>query len=255
MAQIPLFSTAMTSPIGHQRRFYRDQIKSRDLLPFTVTVQETDLYILAQSRLEDEALRSILNHRYQLETYIREHPSFLHAFAPLPPDPHAPPIVRGMLRAAERAGVGPMAAVAGAFAEEVGKDLLRHTPQVVVENGGDLYISVTQDMRIGIYAGSSPLSNRLALRIPFAKTPLGVCTSSGTVGHSVSFGRADAVTISAPSAFLADAAATAVGNCVKHRDDIQRGLDRAREIEGVCGALIIIEDHMGAWGEIELLSL
>ena len=255
MAQKELFSTAMTPPVAHQRRFYRDLIKSRDLQPFSVTVQETDLYILAQTRLEDEALRSILNHRYQLETYIRKHPSFLHAFAPLPPDPHAPPIVRGMLRAAEQAGVGPMAAVAGAFAEEVGKDLLRHTPQVVVENGGDLYVSVTQDMRIGIYAGSSPLSNRLALRIPFAKTPLGVCTSSGTVGHSVSFGRADAVTISAPSAFLADAAATAVGNCVKHRDDIQRGLDRAREIEGVCGALIIIEDHMGAWGEIELLSL
>jgi ApbE superfamily uncharacterized protein (UPF0280 family) len=245
----------MTHPTAQQQRVYRDHTTSRHLLPFTVAIQETDLFILAQTTLRDPARQSVLHYRYQLEAYIRQHPSFLHAFAPLPPDPHAPPIIREMVHAAKTSGVGPMAAVAGAFAEMVGLDLLRHSSEIVVENGGDIYLKVDHDITIGIYAGSSPLSDRLGLRVRSHQTPSGVCTSSGTVGHSFSFGRADAVTVLAPSAFLADAAATAVCNCVRHSEDIQRGLDRAREIEGVVGALIIVDDHLGAWGEIELVSL
>jgi ApbE superfamily uncharacterized protein (UPF0280 family) len=196
-----------------------------------------------------------LDYRYQVESYISQHPAFLHTFAPLPPDPYAPPIIREMLHAAESSGVGPMAAVAGAFAEMVGRDLLQHSNEIVVENGGDIYMNVTHDMTIGIYAGASPLSGRIGLHVLSDKTPVGICTSSGTVGHSYSFGHADAVTIIARSAFLADAAATAVGNCVRRRDDIQCGLDRAHEIEGVLGAVIIIQDRFGAYGEVELVSL
>jgi hypothetical protein len=243
------------STIAHQHRFYRDRISARGLVSFTVAVQETDLFILAETSLPDQARASILNYRYQLEEYIRVHPHFMESFSPLPPDPLAPPIIREMLRAAEIAGVGPMAAVAGAFAEMVGRDLLQLSAEVVVENGGDLYLKVAQDITIGIYAGDSPLSNRLALRLHPDATPAGVCTSSGTVGHSISLGRADAVTIIAASAFLADAAATAVGNCVSSPDDIQRGLERAQAIIGVRGALIIINDQMGAWGAVELVSV
>ena len=245
----------MTLSIAHQHRFYRDRIKAGSLMPFTVSIQETDLFILAETELIEEARRSILNYRYQLEEYIRNHPSFLDSFSPLPRDSHAPPIIREMLQAAETAGVGPMASVAGAFAEKVGRDLLQHSKEIVVENGGDIYITVAHDITIGIYAGASPLSNRLAVRIRSDKTPVGVCTSSGTVGHSFSFGRADAVTIIAPSAFLADAAATAVGNCVSSNEDIPRGLELAKAIEGVRGAVIIINDQMGACGDVELVSL
>jgi hypothetical protein len=244
----------MMASITHQHRFYRDRLEVRGLVPFAVAVQETDLFILAESSLADRARESILNYRYQLEAYIRQHPPFLKSFSPLPPDPLAPPMIRDMLRAAAIAGVGPMAAVAGAFAETVGSDLLQYSGEIVVENGGDLYLKVNHDITIGIYAGASPISNRLALRIHADTTPVGVCTSSGTVGHSFSFGRADAVTIIAASAFLADAAATSVGNCVSASADIPRGLERAQSIDGVRGAVIIINDQMGACGDVELVS-
>lgn len=244
----------MTLPIAYQPRTYRNHLVPRHLQPFTVAVQETDLFILAETALPDQARRSIVNYRYQLEAYISQHPAFLHSFSPLPPDPHAPPIIRDMLRAAETAGVGPMASVAGALAETVGRDLLQHSEEIVVENGGDIYMKADHDLTIGIYAGTSPLSDRIALRIRSDKTPAGVCTSSGTVGHSFSCGRADAVTIIAPSAFLADAAATAVANCVSGSEDIQRGLDRAKEIDGVLGAVIIVADRLGVFGDVELVS-
>jgi len=245
----------MMRSIAHQHRFYRDRISAGGLLPFSVAVQETDLLILAETTLIDPARRSIIHYRYQVEEYIRQHPAFLHSLSPMPIDAKAPPIVRDMLQAAKSAGVGPMAAVAGAFAEKVGGDLLQYSREVVVENGGDIYLNTDRDISIGIYAGASPLSGRLALHIRSGSTPLGVCTSSGTVGHSFSFGRADAVTIIAPSASLADAAATAVANCVTDRKQIPRALERARELEGVLGAIIIIEDQMGAWGEVELVSV
>jgi ApbE superfamily uncharacterized protein (UPF0280 family) len=147
-----------------------------------------------------------------------------------------------------------MASVAGALAEQVGNDLLEHTRNVIVENGGDIFLKVSEDLTIGIYAGSSSLSNKLAIKIPATMTPLGVCTSSGTVGHSLSFGTADAVTILAPSTPLADATATAVGNRVKQPQDIAKALDYAQTIEGILGALIILDDQFGAWGAIEIVS-
>jgi ApbE superfamily uncharacterized protein (UPF0280 family) len=145
-----------------------------------------------------------------------------------------------------------MASVAGALAEQVGTELLDHTTQVIVENGGDIFLKVSRDITVGIYAGNSPLSNKLAVKIPFASTPLGVCTSSGTVGHSLSFGRADAVTVIAGSAALADATATSIGNRVKVAGDIEHGLDIVQHIEGIAGALIIVDDKFGVWGDIEI---
>ena len=87
------------------------------------------------------------------------------------------------------------------------------------------------------------------------ETPLGICTSSGTVGHSLSFGKADAVCILSRSAALADAAATAVGNIIQEKKDIELGLERGKEIEGVLGTLIIVGEKMGVWGNIKLIQL
>lgn len=219
-----------------------------------MVIQETDLLIFAEHSLEEEARQRVLHYRHHLEEYIRTSPDFARSLVPLPPDEYAPPLIREMLHASRRAQVGPMASVAGALAEQVGNDLLEHTPNVIVENGGDIFLSVSDDLTIGIYAGSSPLSNKLAIKVPATMTPLGVCTSSGTVGHSLSFGTADAVTILAPSTPLADATATAVGNQVKQPQDIATGLDFAQTIEGILGALIIHDDQFGAWGAIEIVS-
>lgn len=236
-------------------RHYRSWLARDGLVPFRVAVQETDLYILARTRLEQEAEEAIIGFRLQIEGYIRANPPFQTSLVPLPADPLAPRIVQEMLVASQLAGVGPMAGVAGAMAEFVGKALLARTPEVVVENGGDIFLRTDTDRRIGIFADRSPLSMKVGIKIPAERMPLGVCTSSGTVGPSLSLGRADAVCIISPSATLADAAATAVGNMVKGKGDIEEALEAGRTITGVAGVVIIVADALGAWGEYELVKL
>jgi ApbE superfamily uncharacterized protein (UPF0280 family) len=182
-------------------------------------------------------------------------PEFQKSLVPLTDDPHAPEIVREMIQASQLAQVGPMAAVAGAMAEWVSKDLLKLSKDVIVENGGDIFLATSKERTIGIYAGDSPLSLKIGIVITPEETPLGVCTSSGTVGPSMSFGKANAVCILAKSSALADAAATAVGNVVKEKKDIEWGLERGREITGILGTLIIMGEKMGVWGNIKLTQL
>ncbi len=236
-------------------RSYRNLLFDQKLVSFQVLVKETDLYIKATHPLQQSAHDSVIRHRYQLEQYIFLHPRLLSSLTPLPDDKYAPPMIREMIQTARNAGVGPMAAVAGAMAEAVGKDLLQESPDIVVENGGDVFIYTSREMKVGIFAGKSPLSFHVGLRVPASNHGWGVCTSSGTVGPSISFGHADAVCVVSPSASLADAAATAVGNLVHSPADLSCGLQRAQNIEGLTGVVIIIEDKLGAWGDIELIEI
>jgi ApbE superfamily uncharacterized protein (UPF0280 family) len=239
----------------YEERTYRNLVRTDDLINFQVIVKETDLFVSAKRDLSKETRESVLKYRHQLETYIAMHPDFERSLVPLKEDPYAPEIVREMIRASQLAGVGPMAAVAGAMAEFVAKDLLELTEEVIIENGGDIYLVTSNERTIGIYAGESPLSFKIGIVIEPEETPLGVCTSSGTVGPSLSFGKANAVCILSNSAALADAAATAVGNVVKEKKDIELGIKRGREITGVLATLIIFEEKMGVWGRIKLTRL
>ena len=239
----------------YEKRTYRNLVKTDDLVKFEVVVKETDLLVRADSDLSKETRESALKYRHQLETYIAMNLEFQKSLVPLAEDPHAPEIVRKMIQTSQWAGVGPMATVAGAMADLVSRDLLKLSREVIVENGGDIYLASSKERTIGIYAGDSPLSLKIGIVISPEETPLGVCTSSGTVGPSLSFGKANAVCILSKSAALADAAATAVGNVVKEKKDISLGLGRAREIEGVLGTLIIIEEKMGVWGKIKLTRI
>jgi ApbE superfamily uncharacterized protein (UPF0280 family) len=237
---------------SYQPRTYRRWVEGKDLVPFTVTEKETDLYIRAASDLERKARRLVRKYREQLESYIAREPSFQTSLEPLAVPPNAPVIVREMAEAGTAAGVGPMASVAGAVAECVGRELLEYSPEVIVENGGDIFLKVKHRRVIGIYAGDSPLTGKIGLQIGGRDTPLGVCTSSGTVGHSLSFGSADAVVVVAPSAALADAAATAIGNRVKAPGDIDRALEFAQGVPGLRGAIVILGEDMGVWGDLKL---
>ena len=239
----------------YEKRTYRNLVKTDDLVKFEVIVKETDLLVRAERDLSKETRESILKYRYQLETYIAMNPEFQKSLIPLKDDSDVPEIVREMIRTSQLAHVGPMAAVAGAMAESVSKDLLKLSKEVIVENGGDIYLSISKERTIGIYAGDSPLSLKIGIVIRPEETPLGICTSSGTVGHSLSFGKADAVCILSRSAALADAAATAVGNIIQEKKDIELGLERGKEIEGVLGTLIIVGEKMGVWGNIKLIQL
>ncbi len=237
----------------YRERKYRHGIRHERLIAFEVAVRETDLLILAESDLTTLAEEAIYKARGPLEGYIAQHPEFLHSMSPLPSDQLAPRIVKEMLSAAQNCGSGPMAAVAGAIAEQVGLALLEESSEVVVENGGDCFVKVNTPLQISIFAGRSCLSQQLALNIKPEKTPLGVCTSSGTVGHSLSLGRADAVTVVAQSASLADAAATMICNQVQSEGDIHQALDFAQNIESLSGVTIFAGDQMGAWGDVELV--
>jgi hypothetical protein len=148
-----------------------------------------------------------------------------------------------------------MAAVAGAMAQFVSKDLLPLSEELIVENGGDLYLVIPKERTIGIYAGSSPLSLKIGIRVCPEESPLGICTSSGTVGPSLSLGKADAICMLSKSASLADAVATAVGNIVREKKDIEAGLEKAKEISGILSAVIIVGDNVGAWGDLNLVRL
>jgi len=145
--------------------------------------------------------------------------------------------------------------VAGAIAEAVGRDLLASSAEVIVENGGDIFLALEKGRMVGIYAGDSPFTGKLALQIGPGETPMGICTSSGTVGHSLSFGKADAVIVLSPSAALADAAATAVGNVVEDSDDIPGAVEFAQGLDGVDGVVVIKGERMGMWGRVKLADM
>ena len=240
---------------AYEPRTYRHWVKSSDLLSFTVTVKQTDLYISAATNLKTKALKLVVKYRDMLERYIERHPSFLTSLRPVPAAEDAPRIVAAMSRAADIVGVGPMAAVAGAIAEFVGTELLPFSPEIIIENGGDIYLKSFRDRMVGVYAGKSSLNGRIGLSVRGEDTPLGICASSGTVGHSLSFGQADAVVVISRSAILADAAATAIGNLIGDSSDIQLGIDFARTIDGLSGVLIIKDDNLGVWGKVTICEM
>jgi len=240
----------------YEPRTYRNWIKDSDLVSFNVVVKETDLHIRALSNIEAKALESVARQRQPLEEYIKGHPHFYGSLEPVEVEKDAPVIIREMAEAAGIAGVGPMAAVAGAVAEAVGNDLLAFSPEVIVENGGDIFMVTQKKRKVGIFAGpESSFTGRLALEIDPADTPLGICTSSGTVGPSLSYGCADAVIVMARSAALADAVATAVGNDIKSADDIDGEVNTAGVRYGISGLVIIKGDRIGLWGNIKLVPV
>ncbi|MFZ5351899.1 MAG: UPF0280 family protein [Bacillota bacterium] len=238
----------------YEERSYREKFKAEGLSFYDICIMETDLRIGARRNITKEALLLVSEYRTQLEDYIKIHPDFLKSLEPVKAVHNAPEIVKRMCSSAEKAGVGPMAAVAGAISEMVGVELLKYTDEVIVENGGDIYIKSASSRIIGIYAGSSPLSNRIGI---WADAPegIGICTSSGTVGHSLSFGNADAAVIISRDTFLADAAATALGNMIKSAADIESSLKRICSIVGIKGAVVIIGDNIGCSGDIQLVKI
>lgn len=242
------------------RRLYRRTAGGGRFKTFTVTVKESDLWIAVPRKsfsavLPGQIEQLVWRTRRQLESYIAAHPDFAVTLEPYLVKEPAPGIVLEMARAGNLAGVGPMAAVAGALAEIVGRWLLRERAEVVVENGGDIFMNIVEAVKVAVLAGKSPLSGKIALLVEPGEQPQGISTASGNVGHSYSKGRADAAVILAPSAALADAAATAVGNLVQTPADLERALNLARSIEGVTGAVVICGEKMALWGQVQIQPL
>lgn len=221
--------------------------------------KQTDVLIKADSREAIEAAkRSIIEHRNSLERYIARNPLFGLSLEPVEIQADAPSVVKLMAEAAELAGVGPMAAVAGVLAQlAVEGAVAAGARNVLVDNGGDIFIHGDRSYTVAIHAGTSPLSNKLALEVDAERLPIAICTSSATVGPSLSFGEADAATLLANSGALADAAATGVCNATRGNPEraIRAGMEYARAIAGVKAALIIYGEHLGSWGDLPKLII
>lgn len=242
-------------PVRHVARTYRRVSGAGNLHTFPVVVKETDLHVQATTDLSRQCREILIRQRGYLEAFIKQHPAFLTALTPWAAKTPAPPLVAAMIGASRLAGVGPMAAVAGGLAESVGRELLVYSEDVVVENGGDIFLAVTKPATVGIDAGRSPLSGKIGLRVVKNDMPLSICTSSGSLGHSLSYGKADAVCVVARRGALADAAATAVANRIAHPRDLSAAVEFARTIEGLIAVVAICRDQMGAWGDVEIVPL
>ncbi|KPA14208.1 ApbE family lipoprotein [Candidatus Magnetomorum sp. HK-1] len=238
-----------------KERFYRFLSGESYLKCFQVVVAETDLFVYAKRELKQETHEQVMKYRGYVESFIRQCPTFATTLAPWTAIGPSPEIIRQMIHAGQKAGVGPMAAIAGAIAEMVGQELLQFSDEIIIENGGDLFIHKKDPFVVGIFAGESPFSNRIGIRVDSSDQPVSICTSSGTIGHSLSMGKAHAVTIRSKSAALADAAATATGNRVKTVNDISEAISFAQNISGVDGVLVLVDDKMGAWGDMEIVPV
>ncbi len=237
-------------------RFYRDFTSTKRWDSFRVRVKTTDLYIRCKGNFSSFVKREVVRLRRDVEVEIKRFPEFLTSFEPLnQPCKNVPLVVSMMYESAKKANVGPMAAVAGAIAHIVGEKLSKKSAEVIVENGGDVYIAVEKDVKLTVFAGNSPFSGKIGIKVPAQISPVGVCTSSGKVGHSMSFGRADAFCVISKDTALADAVATGGANIIKTKDDIKRAIEYASSIDGVIGVLAIYKDSIGAWGNIELCEI
>jgi uncharacterized protein len=199
----------------------------------------------------EAVMQEIIRQRAILEDYIRRHPQFQHSLQPVAVFSDAPEVARRMASAAGMVGVGPMAAVAGAMAQlAVEAALAAGAEEVIVDNGGDIYLQTVAPVIIGLYPGESGQIGRLAFSLEACDTPLSICSSSGKMGHSFSFGECDLATVVAKDAALADAAATLAGNLVKTVADVETAVNQIVSIEGVSGVLIVKDGHVGLAGKL-----
>jgi len=230
-------------------RTYRDAHAPDGLQAFSLCQEQSDLYIAATHPNPAAAERALTQARAEVFEALRMAPEFGASLVPL--DFIGPALPTAMARACAACGVGPMAAVAGAVAQAVGQS---QDGEVIVENGGDLYLHLTRSRVIGLFAGDkSPFSGRLGLHI--GPGTWGLCTSSGTLGHSLSFGRADAAVILSADPLLADAAATALGNQITTPDQAAPAVEQITKLPGILGAVAIIGTTLAAVGAVELVKL
>ncbi|HIP62690.1 MAG TPA: UPF0280 family protein [Archaeoglobus profundus] len=211
--------------------------------------KETIVTILAEDdKFYEIAVNAILEARKKIELYIKRDPFF---YVTLEPYDCKGEIVERMCKASNLAGVGPMATVAGVIAQYAVEKMVDAGARfAVIENGGDIAMYIDRPIVVGLYTYS------LTLGLKIEKTGYyAVCTSSGTIGHSISFGFADAATIFARDACIADAFATALGNIIKDdfkKEDIMKALKNFWEKSKnyIEGALVVKDNIVGFVGDV-----
>ena len=234
----------------YEERFYRHL---KGAFAQEVAYYESDLYIISDNSIDNGHVRRILMKYYnQIREYIRVNPEFLNSLSPLALDDTAPPIIKDMLRVSLLSGIGPFSSVAGAIAYYVGREILETSKEVIVENGGDIFLKIEEDKSIGIYLGKSFRPDFLAIKVRKRNYPFGICSSSSKIGHSLNFGKADLLTVLAKDTILADSLATAYSNRIQRRKDIGKVLKDARDNRLVEAVIVAFSGELFFWGDIKL---
>jgi len=237
----------------YEERFYRDQILSK--FKIEVSFKESDLLICSDKEIASEIARGILIKYYeQIEEYVMKNPLFLTSLSPLEIDQTAPPIIKEMLENSNVTGIGPFSAVAGAVAQYVGEELLNYCQELIVENGGDIFLKINEDKIIGVYLGQEFKINNLNLKIKKRSRAFGVASSSSSLGHSLNFGKADLVSVVAKNIIIADSFATAISNRIKKVEDVDKILAEAKNKLPIEGLLVAFGEKIFLWGDLEVSS-
>ena len=243
----------------YKERSYRSRFSNDERRWFCVKFLESDLWIGVDNgsysaSMESDTYVMLVDLRRSMDAYLLMDPAYKAALTPYDAGLEAPDILKEMSKVSHKTGIGPMSAVAGAVSLRVAEFLKSKfgVKDVIVENGGDIYAETHSDMDISVFAGQSPLSEKIGLHIPAADFPLGICTSSGTVGPSLSLGRADAVMIVCKDVLLADSYATAMANRIQSVNDLQPVIDRIQNIPDILGAIAVKDDRMAISGQFEL---
>ncbi|MDY0133240.1 MAG: UPF0280 family protein [Desulforegulaceae bacterium] len=245
----------MNNPYSN-RNSYRKLISKKHFFSFQISIEETDIHIqVPKNGLEKKAEEIIIETRKVIKDYIKKHPDFKTTLLPYPEDPISHPVIQKMINAGKKTNTGPMASVAGAVCQETGYYLLNFCDEFIIENGGDVFFKTKNEFISAVYSGkNSPFSNKLGLKLS-SSSALSICTSSGTLGHSLNFGKADSVTIASKDAYLADGYATALSNMVKTDEDIKAVIELAMSKKEIEAIVIIKDNKTGAAGKIELVRI
>jgi hypothetical protein len=231
--------------------------KNDGLKTLQIRLKESNIFISfnAKKTIKNKACKYIKKLRKDVESYIKAEPEFEYSFKPLKAKRGAPKIIKEMSKAAAKAEVGPMTSIAGAIAMELGKLLRQDCSEVIVENGGDIYVDLKRPIIVGLWCQNKKIRKSLGLLLPKVRGHISVCTSSGVLGHSYSKGKADAATIIAKNTAFADAWATRLGNEIKSKKDIKRGLSLIKKQKDILGALIILDKSIALYGNVELTQI
>lgn len=244
----------MNRKVNLKERFYRSIVRDANFLKYEIQVEETNLLVISKKNLKKEIKNEVLKQREILKNYIRENPEFLYSFSPIITKSKEE-IIKLMSESSFLTKTGPMASVAGAIAEIIGKKFINISDEIIIENGGDIFVKMNRDFITGIYAGNSPFSMKIGIKLKKREIPYGIATSSGTIGHSLSFGDADAVVVISPSSAFSDGSATYFGNLIKGKIDGDMLTSQLKNFPFIEGIVIIRQKEIFLWGDIELISI
>ena len=238
--------------IEYKNRTYREHLQKERWHSFTVAYKETDLWIGIDQASFQESIPTFTESRIRtlredMDAYLQNDPDYTTSLVPYETKPGAPTIFQEMSEVAQKSGIGPMS---GVVARRIGQEIKEKygVREIIVENGGDIYADIQKDIDIAVFAGTSPLSEKVGFTIRADHAPLGICTSSGTVGPSLSFGKADAVMIICKDCALADTYATAFANEIKTTDDIAPCIEKIGKTKDILAAICIKDDKIGIHG-------